>query len=47
MIVLFVAIAANPSWVIFVSFGAYALSGLIITLWAVHKVRKQRKHVEK
>lgn len=47
MIVLFVAIAANPSWVIFVSFGAYALSGLIITLWAVHKVRKQRRHIEK
>ncbi|WP_058533190.1 CDP-diacylglycerol--serine O-phosphatidyltransferase [Legionella saoudiensis] len=47
MIVLFVAIAANPSWVIFIGFGLYAFSGLIITLWAVHKVRKQRKHIEK
>jgi CDP-diacylglycerol--serine O-phosphatidyltransferase len=47
MIVLFVAIAANPSWVIFIGFGLYAFSGLIITLLAVHKVRKQRKHIEK
>lgn len=47
MIVLFVAIAANPSWVIFITFGLYAFSGLIITLLAVHKVRKQRKHIEK
>jgi CDP-diacylglycerol--serine O-phosphatidyltransferase len=47
MIVLFVAIAANPSWVIFIAFTSYALSGPILTLWAVHKVRKQRKHTEK
>ncbi|MFJ1269017.1 CDP-diacylglycerol--serine O-phosphatidyltransferase [Legionella lytica] len=47
MIVLFVAIAANPSWVIFITFGLYAFSGLIITLLAVHKVRKQRKHSER
>lgn len=43
IIVLFVAIAANPSWVIFIGFGVYGLSGLIVTLWAVHQVRKQRK----
>lgn len=47
MIILFVAIAANPSWVIFIGFGLYAFSGLIITLLAVHKVRKQRKYIEK
>ncbi|CAM4427942.1 MAG: hypothetical protein LEGION0403_FIIPPAGN_01052 [Legionella sp.] len=47
MIVLFVAIAANPSWVLFITFGLYAFSGLIVTLWAVHKVRKQRKYIEK
>ncbi len=44
MIILFVAIAANPSWVIFIGFGAYAFSGLVLTLWVLHKVRKQRKH---
>ncbi|KTD40070.1 CDP-diacylglycerol--serine O-phosphatidyltransferase [Legionella parisiensis] len=47
MIILFVAIAANPSVVIFVAFTAYALSGLVMTLFALHKVRKQRKHSEK
>ncbi|MFT4058791.1 MAG: CDP-diacylglycerol--serine O-phosphatidyltransferase [Legionella sp.] len=47
MIVLFVAIAANPSWVIFVGFSIYALSGLVVTLFVVHRVRKQRKHTEK
>ncbi|MGC1181925.1 CDP-diacylglycerol--serine O-phosphatidyltransferase [Legionella sp.] len=44
MIVLFVAIAANPSWVIFIGFSVYALSGLILTLCGLYKVRKQRKH---
>lgn len=44
MIVLFVAIAANPSWVIFVAFGAYALSGLALTLCTMSKARKQRKN---
>ena len=43
MIVLFVAIAANPSWVIFVGFSLYALSGFFLTLGALHKVRRQRK----
>ncbi len=46
MIVLFVAIAANPSWVIFVAFSAYALSGLALTLFILNKVRKQRKKSE-
>lgn len=44
MIVLFVAIAANPAWVIFLGFGAYGLSGFILTLFALRKMRKQRKH---
>ena len=47
MIILFVAIAANPSLVLFVGFTLYALSGLVITLIALHKMRKQRKHIEK
>lgn len=47
MIILFVAIAANPSWVIFIGFSLYALSGLSLTLWTLNKVRKQRKYSEK
>lgn len=47
MIILFVAIAANPSWVIFIGFGVYAFSGVVFTLWAVYKVRKQKKCTEK
>lgn len=47
MIVLFVAIAANPSWVLFIGFGIYALSGLVLTLWALYRVRRQRKSIEK
>lgn len=45
MIVLFVAIAANPSWVIFIGFSIYGLSGFVCTLHALNKVRKQRKHM--
>lgn len=47
MIVLFVAIAANPSWVIFVAFSTYALSGLALTLCILNKVRKQRKNPQR
>lgn len=47
MIVLFVAIAANPACVIFIGLGAYAVSGLVVTLVAVNKVRKQRKSADK
>lgn len=47
MIVLFVAIAANPSWVLFIGFGIYALSGLILTLGTLYQVRKQRKLADK
>jgi CDP-diacylglycerol--serine O-phosphatidyltransferase len=49
MIVLFVAIAANPAWVIFIGFGIYALSGLILTLQALRRVRKKlrKQNMEK
>ncbi|CEK09674.1 CDP-diacylglycerol--serine O-phosphatidyltransferase [Legionella hackeliae] len=43
MVILFVAIAANPSVVLFTGFVIYALSGPIQTLIAVQRVRKQRK----
>lgn len=43
IIILFVAIAANPSWVLFISFACYALSGLLITLIAFQKVRKLKR----
>lgn len=41
MIILFVAIAVNPAVVLFASFGTYALSGPIGTLFFLYKVRKQ------
>lgn len=44
MIILFVAIAANPSVVLFVSFLTFALSGPMLTLVSLHKVRKLRKN---
>jgi CDP-diacylglycerol--serine O-phosphatidyltransferase len=43
MVGLFVAIAANPAWVIFIGFGIYGLSGLILTLYVVQRVRKKQK----
>ncbi|WED43418.1 CDP-diacylglycerol--serine O-phosphatidyltransferase [Legionella cardiaca] len=45
MVILFVAIAANPSVVLFTGFVIYALSGPIQTLIALHRLRKQRKRV--
>lgn len=44
MIILFVAIAANPSWVIFIGFGVYAFSGLVVTFIVLSKMRKQKKN---
>lgn len=44
MIILFVAIAANPAIVLFVGFSLYALSGPMLTLLSLHKVRKQRQN---
>jgi CDP-diacylglycerol---serine O-phosphatidyltransferase len=45
MIILFVAIASNPSLVLFTGFVAYALSGPVQTLFALRRKRKQRKSV--
>lgn len=40
IIVVFVAIAANPACVMFVGFGIYAISGLILTLIAIRRKNK-------
>lgn len=45
VVILFVAIAANPSVVLFCGFLLYALSGPLQTLLALHRVRKQRRQV--
>lgn len=42
-IVLFVAIAANPAIILFIGSSLYALSGPMLTLIALQKVRKQRR----
>lgn len=44
MIILFVAIAANPAIVLFVGFSIYALSGPILTLITWSRARKQSNH---
>lgn len=43
VVVLFVAIAADPAVILFVGFIVYALSGPSKTLLALHRVRRQRK----
>lgn len=43
MVVLFVAVAADPSVVLFGGFMLYALSGPLQTLFILHRVRKQRR----
>lgn len=43
IVILFAAIAANPSVVLFGGFSLYALSGPLQTLIALSRVRKQRK----
>ena len=47
MIILFVAIAASPAIVLFFGFIAYALSGPLVTLISVNKMRKKRSHLPK
>lgn len=47
MIILFVAIAANPTIVLFISFIVYALSGPILTLLSLNKMKKNRMHSSK
>lgn len=43
MIILFVAIAANPAIVLFCGFSIFALSGPMLTLISLHKVQRQKK----
>lgn len=43
IVILFVAIASNPAWVLFIGFMAYAVSGPLQTLIAIHRVRKLRR----
>lgn len=43
MVILFVSIAANPSVVLFSGFLIFALSGPLLTLIALQRMRKQRK----
>ena len=45
VIILFVAIALNPSVILFISFMLYVLSGPAQTLLALHRVHKQRRQV--
>jgi CDP-diacylglycerol--serine O-phosphatidyltransferase len=42
MIILFVAIAANPAIVLFAGFTLYALSGPMLTLIYLHKMKRGR-----
>ena len=42
MVVLFVAIAANPSVILFVGFVGYALSGPIWAAWRMYIRRRKR-----
>ena len=46
MIILFVAIAVNPSLVLFVGFTIYALSGVLMTAVALQRMRKQSSQKE-
>lgn len=43
VIILFVAIAANPALVLFASSGLYALSGPLLLLFTLYRLRKSRR----
>ena len=45
IVIIFVAIASNPSLMLFIGFVIYALSGPVQTLIALHGVRKKRRNV--
>ena len=47
IVILFVAVALNPSVVLFFAFIFYALSGPLQTLIALQRVRKHRRRVPK
>jgi CDP-diacylglycerol---serine O-phosphatidyltransferase len=43
MVLIFVAVAANPSIVLFIGFSLYAFSGPLLTLLKLNKVRRKRQ----
>ena len=45
IVIIFVAVAADPSVMLCIASSAYALSGPLQTLIALHRVRKQRRQV--
>ena len=45
VVILFMAVAANPAWVVFIVFTIYAFSGPFQTLRAIQKVRKKRRRL--
>ncbi len=47
IVLLFVAIAVNPSLMLFIASLLYATSGPIKTLIAIHRVRKRRQNIKK
>lgn len=47
VVILFMAVAADPAWVVFITFALYAFSGPFQTLRAVQKMRKKRRRVRR
>jgi CDP-diacylglycerol--serine O-phosphatidyltransferase len=47
VVILFVAIASNPAWVIFIAFSLYASSGPLQTLFAIQRMRKKQRLIRK
>lgn len=47
VVILFMAVAANPSWVTFIAFTLYALSGPLQTFRAMQKARIKRRKIRK
>lgn len=47
VVILFMAVAADPAWVVFITFALYAFSGPLQTLRAIQKMRKKRRRIRK
>ncbi len=47
IVIIFVAVAANPTVMVFIVTGLYAMSGPFQTLISLHRMRKQRRNVVK
>ncbi len=47
IVIAFVAIAVNPTWMVFIGSLIYALSGPLQTLYVLHRMRKQRRQMLK